>query len=247
MNNNKKLLKEEQKNALLLKDNSKIYETFKGLETKVSESFKDLFKLKDSLLISKTTYLFEYYRDLIFRRIKLGFKDYQFEIEEDKKNLIEKCFKEQKLITKNVFKYAIRVFIVQFLNLENDKENNVKGNQNNIINYFDIQDIWQKTVYDDKEFSKELNNLKKAKIKVNQIIPLYDYLGDDINDNYFIDVQKAIEREEEIKNAEEKQEPPEKEEEKKEETKNESSDSEDDKNFGRNSDDEDDGRDRDYV
>ena len=69
----------------------------------------------------------------------------------------------------------MRAFIVLFLNLESDKENNVKGNQDNIINYFDIQDIWNKAIYSNRDFPKELNNLKKANVAINQILPLYDY------------------------------------------------------------------------
>ena len=202
---------------------------------------------KDTLLISKVTDLFDYYRALIFNRIKLEIKNYQYEIEEEKKNLIENCFKDQYLITKDVFKSAIRAFIVLFLNLEKDKENNVKRNQNNIINYFDIPDIWDKTVYYNNDFPKELDNLKKAKVNINQILSLYDNLGDDINDNYFLDVQKAIEKEEEIKNAQKMQEPSEKEEEAEEEKLSEKVDSASDDDFERKSDDECGPGERDYV
>ena len=247
LNRNKKLIKEKQKNAIYIKDKSKIYETFEYIGTKVSESFKALFMEKDTLLISKVTDLFDYYRALIFNRIKLEIKNYQYEIEEEKKNLIENCFKDQHLITKDVFKSAIRAFIVLFLNLEKDKENNVKRNQNNIINYFDIPDIWDKTVYNNNDFPKELNNLKKANVNINQILSLYDYLGDDINDNYFLDVQKAIEKEEEIKNAQKMQEPFEKEEEAEEEKLSEKVDSASDDDFERKSDDEYGPGERDYV
>ena len=96
--------------------------------------------------------------------------------------------------------------------MENDKENNIKENQNNIINYFDIPDIWEKTVYNSRDFNKELNNLKKSNIKINQILSLYDYLGDDINDEYWQDEKRAIEKENEIKKIEEKEEPPKEEE-----------------------------------
>ena len=91
--------------------------------------------------------------------------------------------------------------------MENDKENNIKGNENNIINYLDIPDLWNKAILINKDFHKELNNLKDLNIQINQIIPFYDCLGDDIDDNYFLDVKKAIEQEEAIKKIKEKPEP----------------------------------------
>jgi len=244
LNDNKKLLKEDGRNATLIKENSKIYETFPTLREKISKGFTDLFNEKETFIVSKTTYLFEYYRNLIFRMIKDELKGYQIQLEEEKKTLIENCFNEQNLITKNIFKSAIRAFIVLFLNLENDKENNIKGNQNNIINYFDIQDIWDKATYSNRDFNKELNNLKKINIKINQILSLYDYLGEDINDEYFEEVKNSIKAEEEIKKTEEKEEQP-KEEENPTDNNDDSNDESSDK-YERKSNEEDDGE-RDYV
>ena len=164
LNYNKKLLKDETKNALIIKDKDKISDTFKILGQKVSDNFKKLFNDQESLTISKTTFLFEYFRNLIFARIKSQFKTYQIELEEEKKKLIDQNLEEQKLITKEIFKSAIRSFIILYLNLENNKENNIKNNQNNIINYFDIPDLWEKMVYTSRDFHKELNNLKKSNI-----------------------------------------------------------------------------------
>ena len=248
LNDNKKLLKEDSKNAILIKDNSKIYETFSTLGEKISKGFIDLFNEKETFIVSKTAYLFEYYRNLIFRMIKAELKGFQIQLEEEKKTLIENCFKEQNLITKNIFKSAIRAFIVLFLNLENDKENNIKGNQNNIINYFDIPDIWDKATYTNRDFSKELNNLKKINIQINQILSLYDYLGEDINDEYFEEVKKSIKKEEEIKKTEEKEDQPKKEENPADNNDDNDDDSNDDSkdNYDRKSDEEDDGE-RDYV
>ena len=88
-----------------------------------------------------------------------------------------------------------------------DKENNIKENQSNIINSLDIQDIWEKTIYINKDFKNELNNLKKMNIKINQTVLLYEFLGDNINDDYFQDVKNAIKEEEESKKVEGKQDP----------------------------------------
>ncbi len=208
LNDNQKLLKEEKKNAIYLDNKSKINEILTPLEQKVSDNFKKLCKDNDSFIICKTSYLFEFYRDLIFRKVKFYLKEFQSEINfEGKIGLIEECFNKQKLITKKEFKSAIRAFIILFLNLENDKENNIKGNENNLINYLDIPDIWNKAILINKNFHNELNNLKNLDIRINQTIPFYDCLGEDIDDNYFMDIKKAIEQEEEIKKIKEKQEP----------------------------------------
>ena len=208
LNKNKILLNEEKKNAISIKDDCKIEETFKDLGDNVSKDFKKLFEKKENFTINKTTYLFEYFRNLILGMVKLQLKDFQYDLEEKQKNLIETCFNEQKLITKEQFKFALRSFIVLFLNLVNDKENKIKGNQNNMVNYLDIPDIWDKSIYNNENFKKELDNLKKINAKINQIIYLYDFLGDNINNDYFQDVKKVIEKEEELKKREKVKIPP---------------------------------------
>ena len=200
LNKNKILLKEEKKNGISIKDDSKIEETFKDLG--VSNNFKKIFEKKDNFTINKTTYLFEYFRNLILGMDKLELKDFQYDLEENQKNLIETCFKEQELITKEQFKFTLRSFIVLFLNLVGDKENKIRGNQNNMVNYFDIPDIWDKSIYNNENFKKELDNLKKINVKINQIVYLYDFLGDNINDDYFQDVKKVIKKEEDLKKME---------------------------------------------
>ena len=208
LNKNKILLKEEKKNSISIKDDSRIDETFKDLGEKVSKDFKEIFEKKDNFTINKTTYLFEYFRNLILGMVKLELKDFQYDLEENQKNLIETCFKEQGLITKEKFIFTLRSFIVLFLNLVGDKENKIRGNQNNMVNYFDIPDIWDKSIYNNENFKKELDNMKKINVKINQIVYLYDFLGDNINDDYFQDVKKVIEKEKELKKREQKEEIP---------------------------------------
>ena len=197
LNNNKKLLNEEKNNALILNDDTRIIEVLEKF-TKVSDDFRNLFKEKDSLIISKTTYLFEYYRDLIFSNIKNTLKAYQKDLENEQNDSIKNCFEKQTIINEKVFKSAIRAFIVLFLIFEKDKENNIKQNECNIINYLEIPDIWDKTTFSLRNFKEELNNLKQLNIKVNQIISLYDFLVDDIGPMYFEDVKRELEKEKEI-------------------------------------------------
>jgi len=205
LNNNKKLLNEKNINkAINLKDDSRISEVLEK-STKVSEEFKKLFKDNESLIINKTTYLFEYYRDIIFPRIKNELKAFQINLETEQEEKINNYFKKQTIINEKIFKAAIRAFIVLYLNFEKDKENNIKQNENNIINYLNIIDIWDITTYSKENFKEELNNLKQLKIKMNQIISLYDFLVDDINIKYFEDVQKELDKEKESKNIIEKE------------------------------------------
>lgn len=166
--------------------------------------------MKDkNLLINKTANLLKYYGNIIFLRIKEGLKAFQSDLEKDQEGKIKKCFESQTLIKEKEFKNAIRSFIALFLSFEKDKENNIKENDNNIVNYLDIPDLWDITISEKGNFHKELNNLKQLNVKVNQIVSLYEFLGEDINEEYFEDVEKALKNDEELKKIEEKKEPPE--------------------------------------
>ena len=91
LNNNKKSLNEENSNALILKNDSRIIEALEK-SSKSSDIFMNLFKEKDSLIISKVTFLFGYYRDLIFGKIKQGLKAFQNDLENEQKELIKNSF-----------------------------------------------------------------------------------------------------------------------------------------------------------
>ena len=208
LNNNKKLLNEDNINALRVNDDKPIIEVLEKF-TKVSEVLKKLFQENDSLIINKTTYLFEYFRDLIFIRVKNGLKAFQNDLENEQKENIKKCFEKQTIINEKIFKAAIRTFLVLFLNFEKDKENNIKQNENNVINYLNIPDLWDRATYSMGKFNEELNNLKQLNVNINQIVTLYDFLIDDIDPNYFEDVKREVEKEKEIKKIIEKEPEPE--------------------------------------
>ena len=198
--------KPNEENNLYFKNENLISEVTEKCD-KISDNFKELFKDKDSLIICKTTALFEYYRDIIFLKIKEGLKAYQFDLENEQKNSIKKLFENQSLINEKVFKKTLRTFIVLFLNFEKNKEYNIKENKNNIANYLDIPDIWDKTISGSGNFTKELNNIKELMIMINQIIYFYEFLGEDIDEKYFEDVKRALENDEKIKKIEEKKDP----------------------------------------
>ena len=74
---------------------------------------------------------------------------------------------------------AIRLFITLVLLQEDDKENKIKNNCNNIINYLKSQDLWNREVYCHKDFNKNINELKSLDIQINQIVFLYEFLEED--------------------------------------------------------------------
>ena len=198
LNHNIFLMKNENKNAIYIKENNKISDIFKNLEDKISTKFKDNFKDKESFLISKITNLFEYYRNLVFGTIKREFINYQIPVDETKIEKIKDFFKTQRLINSKNFNYAIRSLISLFLFSENDKENKIKNNRNNFANYLNIPDIWDKSIYRNREFNQKLKEIKNLNIQMNQILSIYDNLGDEINDEYFSDVLLQIKKDEDI-------------------------------------------------
>ena len=73
---------------------------------------------------------------------------------------------------------------------EEDKENKIKKNNNNVINYLKSPDLWPKDKYINSDFDKILNDFKSFNVKICQIVYLYETLGKDINDNEFDNIKK---------------------------------------------------------
>ena len=88
--------------------------------------------------------------------------------------------------------------------LEDDKENKIKLNRNNIINYLKAPDLWNKDIDDMQTFYLNLNELKSINAQINQIISLYELLGKDIEDNFFDEVKKMLKDDEENTQTEKK-------------------------------------------
>ena len=53
---------------------------------------------------------------------------------------------------------------------KDDKKNKIKVNKKNIINHLVQEDLWNKEIYKDEMFNKDLNNLIKFDIQINRII-----------------------------------------------------------------------------
>ena len=177
-----------------IKEESKIYEVINKLKDRVSDNFIKIFENNDGLTIDKTTSIFEYYLKSIYEVVSNEIKIYKQELNEESKNKIKDYYQKSKknIIKKTEFARAIRIFTTLVLFLEEDKENKLKNNRNNILNYLKAPDLWSKDLYEDQDFNNNLIELKSINAPINQIISLYEYLGKDIENNYFDDIKKEI-------------------------------------------------------
>ena len=188
--------KRKEGNDKDIKEESKIHEVIDKLNGRISDYFIKIFEHNDDLTIDKTTAIFEYYLKAIYEVVNNEMKKYKQELNYKSKNIINDYYQKSKshLISKNEFSNAIRLFTTLVLFLEEDKEIKIKTNRNNILNYLKEPDLWSKEVYEDQYFNKNLNKLKSINAPINQIISLYEYLGNDIEDNYFDDIKKKIKK-----------------------------------------------------
>lgn len=174
LNNNKDFEKKDMSTAKYIKEETIIYKIFDFLKDQISNDIKEKFKDKKSFTVNKLTNIFEYYLILIFGIIKTEFKNYQIEIEKNKIEEIKKYFEEKHLISKEIYKSALRKLISLFLFKEEDKEKRIKNNLNNVVNYLKIPDIWDYKIYNDRQFTQELAQIKNLKIQINQILFMYE-------------------------------------------------------------------------
>ena len=185
-----KFLNEIDKNNDI-NEETKISKVIDNLKSTTPNCLIKLFDNNDSLTIDKTTEIFEYFLKIIFNDIKSQIKRYQEQSlnDETEKKINNYCWGVH-LINKKDFSNAIRLFISLILYPEEDKENKIKSNNINIINYLRQSDLWGNDIYNNSKFHKNLYELSLFNVKINQIIPLYELLGGDIEDNYFDDVKE---------------------------------------------------------
>ena len=166
-------------------ENSLIYDTLKNIKDIISPDFFSIFKEKEQLTVNKISDIFNYYLKLIFKDIKKEIKKYQIQNENGKRDqLDEKTIKQlnvyfekkKSIINKKDLENAIRIFISLVLFRERDKENKIKLNHKNLIDYLKSPDLWDNKKYIEQEFNKSLDELKLCNIKINQTLWLYNYL-----------------------------------------------------------------------
>ena len=186
-----------EKNIAISEINEKIAST-------LSKEFLGIFKNEDDnkekknnnleLTVNKTMAIFEYFLNFIFKEIKKDLEDYSLEFKDKK---LEKKTKEElekylenvenneedddnlenrRIIKANNLALALKWFMTLVLFDEKDKENKIKGNKKNLINYLNVADLWDKGTFKDNKFNSDLDKLKKYNIQVNKIIWLYDFL-----------------------------------------------------------------------
>ena len=181
-------------------EETKFYELVDKLKDSLSNTnFIKMFEQNEGLTIDKTTAIFLYYLKLIYKDLEKEIKNYQINLKDESKEIINNYYKEEHTITKKDFASAIRLFITLVLYLEEDKDNKIQSNCNNIVNYLKSSDLWNKDIYSNDDFNKNLNELKSFNIQINQIINLYHFLGEDIEDNFYNDVKEQIKKNEEEK------------------------------------------------
>ena len=196
-------------------DNEMISEINSQIENNISPEFLNFFEDKKDLTINKTIKIFEYFLKFIFKDIKDDLDDYKLDFddkreEKKKKDELEKYFTKeeednddenniivnQKIINKNNLASAIRWFIILVLFGEKDKDNKIKANKKNLINYLNVEDLWEKDIYKDNRFNRDLNELKKFNFPMNKIIWLYDYLveEEEEEEDYIKEIEDYIEK-----------------------------------------------------
>lgn len=209
----KYLINRKGDNIMISKINSKI-------ENNVSIEFLQIFEDKKYLTDYKIPEIFDCFLKLILADIKDEIEEYNLEFkdkekEQKLKDELDNFFEEKdennddnknnKIINKDNLASALRWFMALTLFEENDKDNKIKSNKKNIINYLNAPDLWDREIY--KELSKlieDLNGLKAFNIQINRIVWFYDYLIKDEDDDNCIKNIKDY-----IKKKEQKLKPPE--------------------------------------
>ena len=190
--------KEEKENYV--KEGSLIYDVVKNIEDSISPDFLKIFEGKKELSVNKTSDIFNYYLQLIFNDAKGEIEKYQKENEDKMNQLDEKTIKqldsyfekEKIIINKEVLENAIQLFITLVLFREKDKENKIKSNRKNLIDYLKSPDLWDNIIYKDEKFNQNLNELKRCNIKINQTLWLYNYLVGNRKFDVFKEIEQYI-------------------------------------------------------
>jgi len=180
-----------------IKEENKISDLItKYLNDSVKPEFLKFF-VNEGFTVDKTSNIFDYYLKTIYETIKSELDKYQEKkLSDDSIKEINKYYeKKDPFICKKDIAYSIRIFATLVLSQEKDKKKKIQSNTNNLINYLRSSELWTKEIYDNPDFNKNLNELKLWKVQINQIIPLYEFIEKDIEDNYFDDVKKRIENE----------------------------------------------------
>ena len=113
---------------------------------------------------------------MIFKYVK---KDIEKHQENVKDKSVYNLDDKDMAIKKEDLASAIRLFItlVLYRENENDKDEKIKSNKKNIIDYLKNKDLWNSSLYNNKsKFEIDLSKLKDLNIKIKEILLFYYYL-----------------------------------------------------------------------
>ena len=208
-------IKNEENNTI--NEETIIYEIIININNKINnfkKYFIEIFKDQNNLTVKKISNIYDYYLKLIFKYIKQDIGKYYEKNNEDKTkklkkeevqkqnyNLDAKIIKKldeffsnenNLIITKESLTFAIRLFISVVLYREEDKENKIKHNKKNIVEYLKEKDLWKNINIQDKKFIENLEKIKCLNIKVNEILWLYFYLTNNKDEEFDKDIKVYI-------------------------------------------------------
>ena len=167
------------------KDNNKD----KQLEKKISNI---------NLTVGKTANIFDYFLMLIFKYVKKDIEKYQ-EKNKDENSIYNKLDFNNMDIKKDDLAYALRKFITLVLFRENDKDNKIKTNKKNIIEYLKNNNLWESSLYNNPgKFETDLSKIKGLNIKIKEILFFYNYLIGKKDEGFENEVVKYINKKKQI-------------------------------------------------
>ena len=184
LNDNRKENNENNEDNII-KDEMKISEINKRIKDTISDDFIKMFEDNNKLTVDKTFSIFDYYLKIIYEKVKIELNQYKEELNENSKELIKKYYQNKEEINYIEIILEIRLFFTLVLFNFKEKDNTIKNNSNEIINYLF-----------DSDFNSNLKYLKSCQIKINQIISLYEFLRKDIDEDYLDDSKEKKESEE---------------------------------------------------
>ena len=164
---------------------------------------------KKELTVNKISDIFNNYLKLIFGDIKREIIKYQerLQVQKDTKpdnknteNILEttKEYLDNYFNKKDIFigkedlENEIRLFTTLVLFREKYKDNKIKSNSKNLIDYLKSQDLFDEREYKSEKFNENLNDFKQSEVKINQALWSYDYLVGNIQIVEFKIIEEII-------------------------------------------------------
>jgi len=191
----------------IIQNVNNISSTFQGLfivKKQDNNNNKDKNDPKDNskinLNVSKITNIFDYFLRLIFKNVK---KDIEKHQDNNVKNKSSYSLNDKDMaIKKDDLASAIRLFmtLVLFREEEINKDEKIKSNKKNIIEYLKKKDLWKSSLYNNiSRFELDLSKLKDQNIKIKEILYFYNYLVGNKDEGFEDEIVNEINKDEEDK------------------------------------------------